>query len=410
MTTETATLLPKAKIGVFARDKGLKDMMGQLEDDWRFARIDLDSVGQDVTDAIENGHRLDAYNLIVIETETVDESFVAQLESLAEFVSEGTAAVVVGPTNDVDLYRRLIEMGVSDYLVLPVSSDKMANVISKALFEQLGAGGSTLIACIGAKGGVGTSALAHLLALATGEILQEKTIILDAAGGRSFLSVSMGSEPVSTLVAAAKASTASDKDNLKRMILTAREKTSFLATGSEAILDDGLGATDFENILNAAMSEYPVTIVDLSGARSSVARRVLERAHKVILVTLPTVQSLRACLTLQQEYASIKTDEKKSGLSTCVNMAGMFGKAEVPSQDIEKALNDKPSMIIPFEPKCFPKVEMDGAFSLDNEYCSVIAHKLLDMMSDILKGTGKHKAPQTKEKGFVENILSKITK
>ena len=53
---------------------------------------------------------------------------------------------------------------------------------------------------------------------------------------------------------------------------------------------------------------------------------------------------------------------------------------------------------------------MDGAFSLDNEYCSVIAQKLLDMMSDILKGTGKHKTQQTKEKGFVENILSKITK
>jgi len=47
-------------------------------------------------------------NLIIVESRQSGERLIAELDHLAEVVDAGTKVVVIGHTNDVDLYRRLI--------------------------------------------------------------------------------------------------------------------------------------------------------------------------------------------------------------------------------------------------------------------------------------------------------------
>jgi len=155
----TDILLPSASVFVFSKDADTLESAGALKDDWRFARVGVEIVSGDVDSAIEQFKANGASDLIIIQTDEIDDSFTERLGELSNYCDEGTAAIIIGPVNDVYLYRQLIDMGISDYLVRPVKTEIITDVIVKALIKRLGISGSRLIAVIGAKGGVGTSVI-----------------------------------------------------------------------------------------------------------------------------------------------------------------------------------------------------------------------------------------------------------
>ena len=50
---------------------------------------------------------------------------VAAVNALSECCDAGSHLVVLGALNDIGFYRRLIELGVQDYLVKPVTVDQL---------------------------------------------------------------------------------------------------------------------------------------------------------------------------------------------------------------------------------------------------------------------------------------------
>ncbi|HEY8191262.1 MAG TPA: type II secretion protein ATPase, partial [Alphaproteobacteria bacterium] len=158
--TYTSILLPGARVALFTRDSETKATFLALQKDWRFARVELDVQDGDITTAISAYQKTPSPDLVLVQTDTIDDGFSGSLEALAGACAEGTAAIVIGPVNDVNLYRRMIGMGVSDYLVRPLKTEPLANDIAATLIEKIGAAGSRLIAMIGSKGGVGATVLA----------------------------------------------------------------------------------------------------------------------------------------------------------------------------------------------------------------------------------------------------------
>ncbi len=165
-------LLPNSTVAVYSKDQSTLQAARDLENDWRFARVNVQDEEGDVENAIEAYNDIGSPDLLIIQTDTIDDSFTGRLEELASHCSEGTSAIVIGPDNDVNLYRKLIDMGVSDYMVRPVTAPDLAAVIAKALVEKIGVTGSRLIAVLGAKGGVGASMLSQILACSAADILE----------------------------------------------------------------------------------------------------------------------------------------------------------------------------------------------------------------------------------------------
>ena len=155
----------------------------------------------------------------------------------------------------------MIDMGISDYLVRPVKKEILADVMAKTLIERLGIGDSRLIAFIGAKGGVGTSALAHAAAWGVSEMLGQKTMLLDSAGGWSTASVGLGFEPSATLAEIARAAANNDEDSIKRMLFRASDKLSVLASGSDAMLEAPIEPEQFEQLLNIDHAAVKIHII-----------------------------------------------------------------------------------------------------------------------------------------------------
>src|ERR1035437_10802085 len=110
----TAVLLPRARVALFTRDAETKEAFTALEKDWRFARVALEVKEGDADLAISMFQTETSPDLVLVQTDKIDDGFSGKLEALAAACADGTAAIVIGPVNDVNLYRKLVGMGVSD--------------------------------------------------------------------------------------------------------------------------------------------------------------------------------------------------------------------------------------------------------------------------------------------------------
>ncbi len=404
----TDILLPSARVFIFSNDK---ETLGAGEDmvgDWRFARVDVEIHEGDVSTSIETFKEQTSPDLLIIQTDDINDDFIASLGELSSFCEEGTSAIIIGPVNDVYLYRKLIEMGVSDYLVRPIKSETLRGVIAKALIDNLGVTDSRLISFIGAKGGVGTSTLTQIAAWNTAKTLGQATLLMDASGGWSSLSVGAGFDPAATLHEVAAAVETSNEDSLERMFYDASDKLRVLSSGADAMLDAGVSAAQYETILDNLMVKNPLVFVDLSAAESALKKAVISRSHHTIVITSPSITSLRFCRSLIKELADVRGGQKDD-ISLVLNMQGMSKAHEVDRAGIAEALEVTPSLVLDYIPALFMKYESDVEKMLSDKDGEALSKIFLPLLKKVIAVDG---ASEDKGKeggsGILGGFLSKM--
>jgi pilus assembly protein CpaE len=407
----TSILLPTSTVAVYSKDQKTLETARNLIDDWRFARVNMQVEEGDIFTAIGAYKDMVSPDLIIVQTETIEDSLPARLEELASHCSEGTAAIVIGPVNDVYLYRRLIEMGISDYLVKPIEVSVMADVIAKTLIDKKGVTGSRLIAFIGGKGGVGVSALAQAAACGVADMLGQKVLILDTSGGWSTLGVGLGFEPTTTLSEAARAAANDDEDSLNRMLFRAGDKLAVLASGGDVMLEAPVAPEQLERLIDMLMIKYPVIIADLSQAAPDLQKTVVARANQIIVVATPTLSALRLSRTLIHEIKDLRGGEAH-GIEMVINMQGVSPAYEVAKRDIEKALELKVSTIIPYAAKVFLTAENQSRkLTEDKDGEQIVRTYLLPLIQKIVSAQTEESDTAAKSKGadgFLGGLMGKL--
>ena len=265
-------------------------------------------------------------------------------------------------------------MGVSDYLVRPVKTEDLTEIIAKTLIEKLGVSKSSLIATIGAKGGVGTTSLTQAIAWILAKNLNQKTILCDFSAGWSTLPVGMGFEPAANLPEALRALENDDNDSFNRMLFHADENLVVLSIGNDSMLDEPVEADQLEAFVDALMNKYPVVLTDLSGSTPRLQRMVLSKANHIGLMTCPTVACLRLVRSLIQEIKDIRGGSEEN-LSLFVNMKNIEPGSELKETDIEEAIGVKPHASIPFLPKTFISIESDDQNILQDKQGKELVEK-----------------------------------
>lgn len=408
----TSILLPASSVAVYSTDRGTLEAARNLENDWRFARVNVRAEEGDVRAAISNLREFSSPDLVIVQTDVIDGGFTEALADLAGCCDEGTSAIVVGPENDVNLYRRLIDMGVSDYLVRPVDGPVLANIIAKTMIEKIGVTGSRLIAFLGAKGGVGASILSEAAACGVADILGQKTVLLDVAGGWSTFGVGLGFEPIATLAQAARAAENGDESSLQRMLFKASERLSVLATGGDPMLDSPVDARQLEKLVDMLMAKYPVVIADLSQSPEALKKAVISRANQIVVVATPTLPALRLARGLTGEIKDARGGSAE-GLDLIINMQGMAGPSEVPKGDIEKAMEHPVAAYLPFDPKVFLANENESRKLTDDKNARALVEKLLlpviAKTLDMAGGNDKSVTPGNAGGGLLGGFLKKLS-
>ena len=406
----TTVLLPAAGVTLFTKDAETRRTFEDIGRDWRFARVHMQVHDGDVQTAAQRYQSETSPALVIVQTDNIDDGFTQQLESLSAVCAEGTAAMVIGPVNDVNLYRKLIGMGVSDYLVRPVKQDELSNDIAASLIERIGATGSRLIVVMGAKGGVGTTVLAEGLAWGLSENLGQKTFLLDAAGGWSTLAVGMNFEPAATLADALRAAIERKEDSLQRMLFKASDRLTVLSSGGDVMLEDNVAPEHYEYFLDYMMTTYPVVLVDLSGASANLKSTVLRRAHEILLVTTPTLPSVRASRTLLQEIRDLRGGSD-ANIDVIINMHNLSPKHEVSKAQIEEGLERKAGAMVDFDPGLFVSTESAAKKLTADKAGAAIVDMLLPLARKVL-ALAPSAEPANEDDGRkgIGGLLSKLKK
>lgn len=404
--TVLTAMLPAASVHVFSAEEHTQDIVASLSGDWRFGRVTLERKGATIEEAITLYEQNASPTVIIVQTNDTGDGFRDKLARLAEHCTEGTSALVIGPVNDVQLYRTLTAIGVSDYLVHPVSLYDMAEAISRTLLSMLGATHAKLIAVVGAKGGAGTTNIAHLAATMAAEVLGQKTVLIDAAAGHSTLWAQFGFSPTGTLVEAAKAAIDRDHDTLSRILMAVSENLTFLNTGAEPLLDDTSKKKLFEMLLERMLGQYPVVIADLSATSPSIQAHVLARANHALIVTTPTVNALSLTRTLIKEVLAMRGQDGEA-LRLVVNRRGEMPSFEVPEKDISDAVGFPVAATLPYAPRLFMKAECEGTRPTDSAEGKRMAQPILDLVSQFL-GVDSAVPPTSEKTSSLQSLLKRM--
>ena len=289
---------------------------------------------------------------------------IAAMAAIAEVCRSDTRVVALGMLNDIDLYRRLIEMGVSDYLVKPISRDALSHALRKATRGELDAlapaKSAKLIAMIGSRGGVGTTTLAVSAAWAMSHRQTVVLLDLDPHFGNVALSLDLttgaGLREIFT-------NPARVDDQLLAAAMT-RAGDNLRILGWEEPLEDTfqIAPSGLTAVFAELNPSADCIITDLPRSLDALSREVLKAADVIAVVTDQSLTGMRDTHRLLKLASSAFREAK------CLVIANGAGAdlAEVGRADFERGIETRVAVSIPFDAKAAV-----AAAQLGKAFCEV---------------------------------------
>src|SRR5438067_6908878 len=122
--------IPRISIAAFSNSKEMEETVQRVAADRRLAKTHVALHSGGIHEAFQMFTDQPTPDLLLLEAGSNPAEILAQLEELAGVCEESTKAIVMGHTNDVLLYRELMNRGISEYLLCPVEPVRLIEAIS----------------------------------------------------------------------------------------------------------------------------------------------------------------------------------------------------------------------------------------------------------------------------------------
>ncbi|MEH6404535.1 MAG: cellulose synthase operon protein YhjQ/BcsQ [Sneathiella sp.] len=259
--------------------------------------------------------------------------------------------VILGTSNDVSVFRRMIALGAKDYLVKPLTAevfkDAVENVDRQALAAQVAQSGR-LTVVIGVRGGAGASTIATNLAwiMASEENLRTALLDLDLHFGTSTLALDL--ETGGGFREALENPHRLDKLFLDRAISKVGDNLAVLGTEEpiEEFVD--VNPESIDTLIGEISQDYSQIIVDLPRHLLPTQGALLASADTVILVSDQTLAGIRDINRITQAMTALST---KGRILRVVSRVGGERALQVSKADFARALSEPVNYTIPEDAK-----------------------------------------------------------
>jgi pilus assembly protein CpaE len=296
--------------------------------------------------------------LVIVECLDRGSVLVAQLDQLAEVCDTGTKVVVIGDHNDITLYRELMRRGVSEYLVAPLHTLQLISAITTLYADPAAPFIGRQIAFCGARGGVGSSTIAHNLAHALSEHMQSSTAIVDFDLPFGTAGLDFNQDPLQGVADALSQPDRLDSVLLDRMMVRCTDRLSLFAAPATLDHDYDIAPEAFEEVATKMRTTAPFVILDLPHLWSNWMRRVLLGADEVVITATPDLASLRNAKNIMDLLRQARPNDTPPRL--VLNQVGLPGRPEIPTKDFIAALGIDNPIIVPFDAKLFGQAANNG--------------------------------------------------
>ncbi len=296
--------------------------------------------------------------LIIVEDDSDISIIQERLDQLAQEVEPGRKVIVIGKTNDIAIYRRIVAMGVADYLVAPINMDTLVDSAERALHDPSGPQLCRYIAVTGARGGVGSSSIAHNLAWAYARKAKLATILVDLDLTRGTAALAFNQDVRLPLANAFEEPERLDSTLLERYMVSEDDYLRILSTNGELRHHQPIDETGMERVVSLCRQMAKIVILDIPHLWTEWIDDLLIGAHETIVVATPDLANIRDARNLV-DYLQNKRGEARLP-RLIINKADIARKTRLLAKDISSTLGIDPLATIPFEPALFIEAANEG--------------------------------------------------
>jgi pilus assembly protein CpaE len=246
-------------------------------------------------------------HLLIVDISGIDLPL-SQIHTLADVCEPGTNVVAIGDHNDVGLYRDLIDAGVSNYIVKPLTRELLTKALtpkvsnSSEIGSRAGLKLGKLVSFVGARGGVGTTTLACNLAwyLANRQSRRVALVDLDLQHGDCTLLFNINSIPG---FRDALANPLRLDHLLLDRIMVKHGERLFVLSSEEPLHDNvQFTASAIDSLFSVLRSQFHYVIVDVPRIPAPAYRRALEIADRRVIVVDQTMRAMRDAVRLTKMF------------------------------------------------------------------------------------------------------------
>ncbi|ASY71099.1 AAA family ATPase [Sinorhizobium fredii] len=350
--------LPRISIHAFCESEAMQRLMERCGQDRRMAKVSLRITGGSIAAAANMFASVSTPNLIILETATEPRSLLAELAPLAAVCDPSTKVVIIGRHNDIALYRELIRNGISEYMVAPVAMADLLGAIAAIFVDPEAEPVGRSLAFIGAKGGCGSSVIAHNCAWGISNLFSTETILADLDLPYGTANIDFDQDPPQGISEAVSAPDRLDEVFLDRLLTKCSEHLSLLAAPSMLDRAYDFEAGAFQPILEILQRSAPVSVLDIPHGWSDWTRSVLGEADEVVITAIPDLASLRNTKNLLDALKKLRPNDRAPHL--VLNQVGMPKRPEIAPNGFCESLEIEAAAIIPFDAVLFGNAANSG--------------------------------------------------
>jgi pilus assembly protein CpaE len=394
--------IPRISIQAFCETEGVAHPIERAGEDRRMAKAHLKVHMGGIPTAIEFYQSAPTPNLILLESRAEPKELLELLGQLSEHCDPTTKVVVIGHYNDVGLYRELIRCGISEYVIAPVSMADIVSVIATIFIDPDAEPIGRSIAFVGAKGGVGSSTMAHNVAWAVSALFKSEVMVADLDLAFGTANINFDQDPAQGIAEAVFSPERIDEVYLDRLLARCAENLSLLAAPSTLDRVYDFDAEAFAQIIDIAQRSTPVLVLDVPHVWSGWSKNTLAKADEIVITATPELANLRNTKNLVDMLKKLRPNDPAPKL--ILNQAGVPKRPEISVQDFAEPLGITPMAVVPFEPVLFGNAANNGRMLGEMDAKSPVV-AAINEMAHVLTGRSELKA---KKKAGLGNILGAL--
>jgi pilus assembly protein CpaE len=375
--------VPRISIQAFCESESVANPIERAAGDRRMSKAHLKVHMGGIGTAIDHYQTAPTPNLVILESRSEPKELLESLRKLAEYCDPTTKVIVVGHYNDVWLYRELIRSGVSEYVVAPVSMADIVSVVSAIFVDPEAEPIGRSIAFVGAKGGVGSSTIAHNVAWAMSTLFKSEVVVADLDLAFGTANINFDQDPAQGIAEAVFAPERVDEVYLDRLLAQCAERLSLLAAPSTLDRVYDFDPDAFTQIIEVAQRSAPLLVLDVPHVWSGWAKSTLMQADDVVITATPELANLRNTKNLIDMLKKLRPNDAPPRL--IVNQTGIPKRPEISAGDFAEPLGVSPMAVIPFDAQLFGNAANSGRMLGEMERQSPIV-QTINEIAHVLTG------------------------
>ncbi len=350
--------VPRISIHAFCESPDTGAVIQRAGQDRRLAKAHLTVHMGGVFGAVEYFQDSSTPNVIMVETREHGSAILGELEKLAHVCDPGTKVVVIGGSNDITLYREMIRQGVNEYLVAPLNPLQVIEAIASLYHGPATGPIGKVFAFVGARGGTGSSTMAHNTAWSISEDLHIATTIVDLDVPFGTAGLDFNQDSGQGIAEALTSPERLDDVLLDRLLIKHTNRLNLFVAPAQLDREASFAPEAVETVLDIVRQVSPCVVVDVPHVWAPWVKQVLTSADEIIVTATPDLASLRNGKNIYDLLNQARPNDRP--LKVLLNQVGIPRRPEIPVKDFAEAMGAEPVLVLPFDPQTFATAGNNG--------------------------------------------------